>query len=143
MTDKTKVDVVVKHHFDAFAERVFDAWLDPRHAGEWLFATPTGKMVRTEIDARVGGEFTLVDLRDGEEVAHVGRYLAISRPRHLAFTFAVPKYSAEETRVEIDIVPEATGCELTLTHRGVLAEYRQQTIEGWQGILRGLEKTVG
>lgn len=143
MREQAKVDVVVKHRFSAPAELVFDAWLDPGHAGQWLFATPTGKMVRVEIDARVGGEFTLVDLRDGEEVAHVGRYLAIDRPRYLAFTFAVPKYSSEETTVAIDVVADDDGCDLTLTHRGVLAEYREQTIGGWQGILRGLEKTLG
>jgi uncharacterized protein YndB with AHSA1/START domain len=127
--------VRVTRRFDASAERVFDAWLDPKTAGRWLFATPTGQMVRVEIDARIGGRFILVDRRDGEDVEHRGEYLDIDRPRRLVFIFGVPKYSAETTRVCIDIVPRETGCELTLTHEGVLPEYADRTKGGWTEIL--------
>ena len=135
MTSDTRPTVRVTRRFDASAERVFDAWLDPKTAGRWLFATPTGQMVRVEIDARIGGRFIFVDRRDGEDVEHRGEYLDIDRPRRLVFTFGVPKYSAETTRVSIDIVPRETGCELTLTHEGVLPEYAERTKGGWTEIL--------
>ena len=54
----------VVRRFDASAERVFDAWLDPNTAGKWLFATESGQMVRVEIDPRVGGSFNFTR-RDG------------------------------------------------------------------------------
>jgi uncharacterized protein YndB with AHSA1/START domain/predicted SnoaL-like aldol condensation-catalyzing enzyme len=137
MTSETRSEkrVVVTHRFGASAERVFDAWLDPERAGTWLFATATGTMAKVEIDARVGGTYRFVDRRDGEDVEHVGRYLEIDRPRRLVFTLAVPKYSAVETRVVIDIRPLEAGCELTLTHDGVPADYEHQTATGWTGIL--------
>ena len=135
MTSDTQPTVRVTRRFDAPAERVFDAWLDPKTAGRWLFATATGQMVRVEIDARIGGRFIFVDRRDGEDVEHCGEYVDIDRPRRLVFTFGVPKYSTERTRVCIDIVPRESGCELTLTHEGVLPEYAERTQAGWTEIL--------
>jgi uncharacterized protein YndB with AHSA1/START domain len=132
----------VTRSFAASPERVFDAWLNPAIARRFLFATPTGEMVRVEIDARVGGKFLIVRRTDGEDVEHVGEYLAIERPRRLVFTFAVPKFSAQFTQITIDIAPAANGCTLTLTHEGVLAEWAERTQEGWGMILNGLDGTL-
>jgi uncharacterized protein YndB with AHSA1/START domain len=142
MNAEMPATVQVKRTFTASAERVFDAWLDPKLACRFLFTTPTGQMVRTDIDARVGGKFVLTDRRDGEDIEHVGEYLAIDRPRRLVFTFAVPKFSAEKTIVNIDILPLAEGCELTLTHEKVLPEWASRTQEGWGKILDGLAGVI-
>ena len=133
--DKTVVRVA--HRFAASAERVYDAFLDPARAGMFLFATATGHIVRCEIDARVGGTFTIVDRRAGEDVAHSGRYVALERPRLIVFTFSVEKYSSELSTVTIEISPLRQGCELTLTHEmaASAAPYRDRTEEGWRDIL--------
>jgi uncharacterized protein YndB with AHSA1/START domain len=135
MNAASTVEVRVACRFSASPERVFDAWLDPGKAGRFLFATVSGQMVRVEIEARVGGSFIFVDRRDGEDIEHIGRYLEIDRPRRLVFTFEVPKFSAQSTRVTIDIVALEAGCELTLTHEGVLPDYASRTQAGWTGIL--------
>ena len=127
--------VTIKRRFHATAETVFDAWLNPHRASKWLFATPTGQIVRAEIDARIGGRFALVDRRDGVDVEHVGEYLEIDRPRRLVFTFAVPMYSPLYTTVFISIEPMGDQCELELRHEGVLSEYGERTMEGWGMIL--------
>ena len=90
-----------------------------------------------EIDARVGGSFNFTR-RDGEDVEHVGTYVEMDRPRRLVFTFGVPKFSAQMTRVSIDLKPLPTGCELTLTHEDVLPEWLDKTREGWGKIVDGL-----
>ena len=138
MSTGTMAVVRVSHRFSASAERVFDAWLDPAKAGTWLFATPGGRMVRVEIDGRVGGAFTFVDRRDGEDIEHVGEYLEIERPRRLVFTFAVPRFSPQRTRVTVEIAPRGSGCELTLTHENVLPDWASRTESGWTMLLERL-----
>ena len=138
-----RVTVRVSRRIAAPPESVFDAWLDARSAGQWLFATPEGEMVRAEIDARVGGRFVFVDRRSGEDIEHTGEYLEIDRPKRLAFDFAVPKFSAEPTRIQVDLAPAAANpgaTLLTLVHEGVFAEFAGRTEAGWAGVLEGLER---
>src|SRR5690606_11690423 len=96
-------------------------------ARRFLFTAPGGEVVRCEIDARVGGRFTIVDRRDDPgDIEHVGEYLEIDRPRRLVFTFAVPQFDPTVTRVTVEIAPDGPGCILTLTHDDVPAEWVEQ-----------------
>lgn len=142
MTDQDLRTVRVSRRFSQSAERVFDAWLDVERARLFLFATPDGQMVRAEVDPRVGGRFTFTDRRPDGDIDHVGEYLEIDRPRRLVFTFGVPLYSPQMTRVTIEITPLDEGCELVLTHDGVLPEYADGTAGGWNMILDGLERAL-
>ena len=121
--------VEVTHRFQVAAERAFDAWLDPDTARRWLFATPNGLIVECRTEPWVGGRFTIVDQRDGEDVAHTGEYVEIDRPRRIVFTFAVPKYSNETSKVNIDISPAVGGCLLTLTNDDVPPEFVDTKME--------------
>ena len=139
------ITVRVTRRFSASPERVFDALLNPEKAGKFMFATPSGQMVRVEIDARAGGKFAFVDRRDGEDVAHTGEYVEINRPRRLVFTLSVAKYAQDIARVLVEIVPLECGCELTLTHevRPDRADSMSRIEAGWSGILDGLAATLG
>jgi len=128
--------IQVARRFEAPAEKVFDAWLNPHIARKFLFTTPTGTMKEVAIDAHVGGVFTIVETRDGQDVPHHGEYLAIDRPRHLVFTFAVMDFPA--TRVTLDIAEQTGGSEIVLKHDGVWVDYADKTMEGWTKILNNL-----
>ncbi len=136
------VQLQIIRRFQAAPERVFDAWLDPDRAGQWLFATASGQMIRVEIDPRPGGSFNFTRRDGGDDVEHVGEYLEIDRPRRLVFTFSVPRFSTHITRVTVDIVPLESGCQLTLTHDGVLPEWASPTEAGWGMILDTLARTL-
>lgn len=142
MNTSIKTQVRVTRPFPFPAERVFDAWLDPKSAAKWLFATSEGEMVRAEIDPRVGGRYTFVDRRNGKEVEHAGEYLEIDRPRRLVFTFGVPKHSAEFERVTVDISPRGTGCELTLTTE-TTREFSHRSQFGWSRMMENLAARMG
>lgn len=137
------VDLTVTHSFAHPPERVFDAWLDPKVARRFLFATPTGEMIKAEVDARVGGRFTFVDRRpDMGDVEHVGEYLTIDRPRRLVFTFGVPAYNPDYTTVEVVITPTARGCDVRLTQRDTPDEWVEPSTKGWTMILGTLEAAL-
>ena len=141
-TDSTPV-VQVTRRFPFPADRVFDAWLDPALAAKWLFATPTGEMVRAEVDPRVGGQWTFVDRRNGEDVLHTGEYLEIDRPKRLVFTFGVPKYSPDFVRVTVEIETQAKGCVLTLMQEAIKREWANRTQDGWTNMLDCLSANLG
>ena len=140
------LDVRVMRRFNAPPGLVFDAWLDPEMIGQWMF----GPKVRDEevvlmaVDGGVGGSFSFVVRRQGEEVDHVGHYLEIDRPRRLVFTWGVPKYAPDMAKVRIDIVPLAAGCELTVTHElhPDWADFASRTEAGWSRMLDALDALV-
>jgi uncharacterized protein YndB with AHSA1/START domain len=138
MSSNSKVAVTVSRFFYAPSELIFDAWLDAKGAGRWLFATPGGEMKRVEIEARVGGGFVVAERRGDTVVEHVGTYIEIVRPRRLVFDFAVPQFSAEVARATIEIAARRSGCELALTQAGVPPEYQDRAAEGWTACLAAL-----
>jgi uncharacterized protein YndB with AHSA1/START domain/predicted enzyme related to lactoylglutathione lyase len=132
----------ITQRFEASATRVFDAWTNPGTASKWLFTSPTSESNRTEMDARVGGKWTITDRRGGTDYTGMGEYLEIDRPRRLVFTFGMPQFSPYFNRVIVEIVPEGRGCVLTLTQEGVLAANEKGLEEGWGKMFVNLAATL-
>ncbi|BCU77422.1 SRPBCC domain-containing protein [Luteolibacter sp. LG18] len=127
--------VKIVRRYQAPAEQVFDAWLDPALLGRWMFGPEVRdeEIVRLSVDAKVGGCFSFVVQRGGQEIDHVGRYLEIDRPSRLKFTWGLVGMSVDESWVTLDIVADGEGCELTLTHEldPAWADYADRTRQGW------------
>jgi uncharacterized protein YndB with AHSA1/START domain len=141
------INVSVSRHFNVSPERLFDAWLDPEMIGNWMFgpALREEEVLRVVADARVGGSFSFLVRRQGQEIDHVGKYREIDRPRRLVFTWGIAGDSEDESLVIIEIVPQGTGAELTLTHEmdPKWADYASRTEAAWAKMLEALDTALG
>jgi uncharacterized protein YndB with AHSA1/START domain len=116
---KLPVTATVAGLFSVPAEVVFDAFLDKKMIGRFMFGPEIRdeEIVSLENEPWVGGSFSYVVRRQGKTFNHVGEFLEIDRPRRLVFTWAVKEDPANnQSRIVIDIAPVIAGCELTLTH---------------------------
>lgn len=142
MSPRPQLDIQVTRPFDVPAEQVFDAWLNPKMIGQWMFGPrlQEEEILHITVDPKVGGAFSFLVRRQGTEIDHVGKYREIDRPSRLVFTWGVAGESEGESLVIIVIVPTQEGCELTLTHEmdPKWAEYADRTREGWTKMLKAL-----
>jgi uncharacterized protein YndB with AHSA1/START domain len=145
--DRELLQARVVRRFEASAEQVFDAWLDPFMLGRWMFGPDVRdeQIVRLTLEPKVGGRFSFVVRRREQEIDHVGRYLELDRPRRLVFTWAIAPSQGDGSRVTVEIRPLARGCELTLVHRmePEWREYVSRTVEGWSHMLGALARVLG
>jgi len=116
---KLPVTATVTGLFSVPPEPVFDAFLDKKMIGRFMFgpAIRDEEIVSLQNDPWVGGSFSYVVRRQGKTFDHTGEYLEIDRPRRLVFTWTVKEDpSNSQSRIVIGILPVIDGCELTLTH---------------------------
>jgi uncharacterized protein YndB with AHSA1/START domain len=126
--------VMVERHIEAPPERVFDAWLDPQMIRQWMFGVLIEEeILRIHVDARVGGSFSFLVRRDGQELDHVGKYFEIERPRRLEFSWSIGQPD-HGSRVTVEIAPAQDGCDLTLIHEipPQWTDSAARTEEGWR-----------
>ena len=124
--------------FPCSPERVFDAWVDARMIGRWMFgpAIRDEQIVSIETDPRVGGSFSFLVSRGNTVIDHVGTYLIVDRPRHLEFNWGV-KGMSDNSRVTVDIAPTDKGSLLTLVHElhPDWIDYFEAAQDGWARML--------
>ncbi len=140
------VHVVVMHRFAVTAERVFDACLDPSWVGRWMFGPDARdeRVVRLALEARVGGRFSFVVNRAGDEIEHVGEYREIDRPRLLVFTWATRDRLPDASRIIIEFTPRDQACDVKLTHvmnAGWSARV-DDAASTWSRVLDALEQSL-
>jgi uncharacterized protein YndB with AHSA1/START domain len=128
--------------FDAEAERLFNAWVDPQFACLWLFQSPASEVSGFDFDLHIGGNWKVSDGKDPAEYVAVGQYLAIEPPRRLVFTMAMPQFSQDYHRVAVEIVPDGLGCVLRLVHDGLAPGSEESIRNGWNAMFDDLSRAV-
>jgi uncharacterized protein YndB with AHSA1/START domain len=82
-----KLDFAIERFIDAPPRLVWEALTKPEHIKEWYMPREWGRVVRTEMDARPGGTFSIdIAVGDGREVPNLGCVLEAVPMERLVWT---------------------------------------------------------
>jgi uncharacterized protein YndB with AHSA1/START domain len=135
--------------FDAPRERVFAAWTNPAHLRAW-FGPPGVTNVACDLDVRRGGDWRLCGESERGRHAVSGKYIEVSPPERLSFTFAwhtdgdFAKPREHETTVTLIFKAIGQRTEMTIVH----GRFRDATglanhNRGWTGSFDKLTAFLG
>jgi uncharacterized protein YndB with AHSA1/START domain len=134
-----KTDLKLTRTYPADVETFFDAWTKPEWMKRWLFKSPTNQIVKVEVDLRVGGRFSILELADGEQIDHFGEYLEVSRPDRVAFTLEVPWHFKGVSTVAIELRSTDQGCLIDFRQSGIDVS---KTEDSWKKMLDNLSIVI-
>ena len=143
-------------NFDVASERVFDAWLNPEMMRKWFF-TLEGTNKVAQNNPQVGGDWEIIDQRDGKEYRAIGEYLEIDPSQKLVFTFKMLQFSESQDKITVELKEIQEGCEMTFSQNITVpheenwtiadiekasGEYRDGSEHGWNLMFMGLKELV-
>lgn len=156
---KSDATLSITRVFDATAERVFDAWLDPAQFAQWI--GPRSFQVKADLqllEPRVGGKYRIyMKMPNGENTVG-GVYKEIVRPTKLVFTWTWVKHSGDcgaaptgvdsmaglETLVTVTFRAIGKKTEMTLLHESLPnVEQREGHNKGWSSTFEQLAEYLG
>lgn len=124
-------------------EKVFAAWLDPLILAQFMLPMPGMANPAVTNKPIVGGGFEILMQVGEDKVPHTGKYLEISKPNKLVFSWNSPA-SPDDSVVTINftrISNEKTKVELNQV-KFIDEERRNNHQGGWSNILALLEQAL-
>ena len=142
MTDLT---VNIEKVINAPVEVVFDAWLDPELLAKFMRGMPEMSETDVKIDARVGGHFTYSMNLGDEKIPHTGKFIEISRPERLVFTWQSQYSVVDNSTVTLLFTRIGENkTKVSLSHIKFIDEEARSGHEGgWKCVLDELNKVMG
>jgi uncharacterized protein YndB with AHSA1/START domain len=138
-----RIPLRIERTFAATAATVFDAWTSVEVLRRWWPAGPGWETPVAEVDVRVGGRLRLVmRAPDGTEFGGEGRYVEISRPTRLVFTWQWESVQLGPQSQLVDITftenADATTT-VVLVNRGLTESEEQSHRAGWHASFDNLD----
>jgi uncharacterized protein YndB with AHSA1/START domain len=140
----TELTVNIEKIINAPIEKVFDAWLNAKMLAKFMRGMPEMAETDVEIDAREGGRFTFTMNLGDEKIPHRGKYLQISRPHKLVFTWESQYSVVDNSTVTLNFKRiDEHKTKISLTHvKFINEEARSGHEEGWGNVLNALNAVM-
>jgi uncharacterized protein YndB with AHSA1/START domain len=136
----------IERTFAAPAATVFDAWTSASVLRLWWPAGPDWDTTVADVDVRVGGRLRLVMRSpDGTEFGGEGRYVEISPPTRLVFTWQwdAAELGTAEQLVDVSFTENADQTTtVVLINRGLTEAEKQSHLDGWQASFDNLDRAL-
>lgn len=156
MAEKSVVNLTMTRDFNVEPSKVFESWVTPDLFRNWFMTLQaTNKVAKN--DLQVGGEWEVVDHRQGQDFRAIGTYKEIVENEKLVFTFKMPQFSEEEDILSVTLDKTSTGTHMTFSHditvlheeewsdadiKKAEKEYRDSTEQGYTYMFMGLKELV-
>lgn len=138
----TSEAVTVTRTFMARPERVFQAFESPAELARWMVQPGSTTEVQ-ELDVRVGGPIAVqMSWENGMSIRLRGTFRKVEKPSLLEFTWEMEGDDTNKGVVTVQLQPQGTGTELTLTHAGLAGPAKTYSEQGWNGWFDGLQAVV-
>ncbi len=123
--------------------KVFNAWLDPKTLSQFILPMPGMPKPEVETDPREQGQFTILMHVGDDKIPHTGKYIKISPPDKLIFSWESPFSTANSTvTLNFTKIDENTT-HIDLTHVKFPDEESRSNHEGgWKNILTELNNII-
>lgn len=146
--NQSTATIRLNHYFAFSPERVFDAWFCARH--RWFFATQNGESVSFQRDGDATDRCWLVSLHHSQGARGILttmpreliQNVVIERPHRAVIDLPEHDATGEMTRLTIEIVPAAGGCEFNLTIEGIAEAKRIEFADRWKATLERLAQDI-
>jgi uncharacterized protein YndB with AHSA1/START domain len=136
----------IERTFAAPAGAVFDAWTSPEVLARWWPAGRGWDTPLAEVDSRAGGRLRLVMRRpDGAEIGGEGRYVEVTRPMRLVFTWRWDDSSLGAGMQQVEVTFTQNRDDTTtvvLVNRGIPLPAVEDHREGWDASLDNLRDVL-
>lgn len=136
--------LTVRREIEASPEELFDAWLEAESLGSWMRPNDGSGGTRdstVEVDARVGGAFSINMHAATKDIMHTGTYMEIDRPRRLVFTWISVNTGDRSSLVTVEFRAGAKPghTEIVLTHEQLATPAAVEGhTKGWTMIIGNL-----
>ncbi len=138
----TDLSLKVTRRIAAPADRLFDAWLDPKMLMKFICPDHGMGVKSAETDPRVGGKYSIVMLGTSGEIPHWGEYKEITPHTRIIFTWE-SAYSIPGSTVTLSFDERDGATDVMLLHERFLnEEMRDNHEKGWTSILAKLAETT-